>query len=83
MATHSSTLAWRTPWTEEPGGLHSMGSQRFGRDRAIKHRVPRPWRSGKEQRLATATEPRGPQRPEERGRDGCEAGLAQPEVSCE
>ena len=28
MATHSSTLAWRTPWTEEPGGLQSMGSQR-------------------------------------------------------
>ena len=26
--THSSTLAWRIPWTEEPGGLHSMGSQR-------------------------------------------------------
>ena len=25
MATHSSFLAWRTPWTEEPGGLHSMG----------------------------------------------------------
>ena len=28
MATHSSTLAWRIPWTEEPGGLQSMGSQR-------------------------------------------------------
>ena len=27
MATHSSILAWRTPWTEEPGGLRSMGSQ--------------------------------------------------------
>ena len=27
MATHSSVLAWRTPWTEEPGGLQSMGSQ--------------------------------------------------------
>ena len=27
MATHSSILAWRTPWTEEPGGLQSMGSQ--------------------------------------------------------
>ena len=27
MATHSSTLAWRTPWTEEPGGLQSMESQ--------------------------------------------------------
>ena len=28
MAAHSSTLAWRVPWTEEPGGLQSMGSQR-------------------------------------------------------
>ena len=28
MATHSSTLAWRIPWTKEPGGLQSMGSQR-------------------------------------------------------
>ena len=30
MATHSSILAWRIPWTEEPGGLQSMGSQRLG-----------------------------------------------------
>ena len=30
MATHSSILAWRLPWTEEPGGLQSMGSQRVG-----------------------------------------------------
>ena len=30
--THSSVLAWRTPWTEEPGGLQSMGSQRVGHD---------------------------------------------------
>ena len=30
MATHSSTSAWRTPWTEKPGGLQSMGSQRAG-----------------------------------------------------
>ena len=30
MATHSSILAWRIPWTEEPGGLHSMVSQRMG-----------------------------------------------------
>ena len=28
MATHSTILAWRIPWTEEPGGLYSMGSQR-------------------------------------------------------
>ena len=32
MATHSSTLAWRTPCTEEPGGLLSMGSQRVRHD---------------------------------------------------
>ena len=30
MAAHSSILAWRIPWTEEPGGLQSMGSQRVG-----------------------------------------------------
>ena len=30
MATHSSTLAWKTPWTEEPGELQSIGSQRVG-----------------------------------------------------
>ena len=30
MATHSSILVWRIPWTEEPGGLQSMGSQRVG-----------------------------------------------------
>ena len=30
MATHSSILAWRIPWTEEPDGLQSMGSQRVG-----------------------------------------------------
>ena len=28
MTTHSSILSWRIPWTEEPGGLQSMGSQR-------------------------------------------------------
>ena len=32
MATHSSILAWRIPWTEEPGRLHSMGSQRVGHE---------------------------------------------------
>ena len=32
MATHSSILAWRIPWTEEPGGLQSMGSHRVGHD---------------------------------------------------
>ena len=32
MATHSSVLAWRIPWTEETGGLQSMGLQRVGQD---------------------------------------------------
>ena len=32
MATHYSTLAWKIPWTEEPGRLQSMGSQRVGHD---------------------------------------------------
>ena len=33
VATHSSIFAWRIPWTEEPGGLQSMGSQKVGHDR--------------------------------------------------
>ena len=32
MAPHSSTIAWKIPWMEEPGGLQSMGSQRVGHD---------------------------------------------------
>ena len=32
MAPHSSTLAWKTPWTEKPDGLQSMGSHRVGHD---------------------------------------------------
>ena len=32
MATHSSILAWEIPWTEEPGGQQSMGSQKVGQD---------------------------------------------------
>ena len=32
MATHSSTLAWKIPWTEEPGRLQSIGLQRVGHD---------------------------------------------------
>ena len=32
VATHYSILSWEIPWTEEPGGLQSMGSQRFGHD---------------------------------------------------
>ena len=37
MATHSSIHAWRIPWTEETGGLQSMGSQRVRHDLAIEH----------------------------------------------
>ena len=37
MATHSSFIAWEIPWTEEPGGLQSVGSKRVGHDRAIEH----------------------------------------------
>ena len=37
MATYSSILAWRIPWTEEPGRLQSMGLQRVGHDRATNH----------------------------------------------
>ena len=36
MATHSSILAWKIPWTEDPGGLQSMGSQRVGHDLGTK-----------------------------------------------
>ena len=37
MATHCCILAWRIPWTEEPGKLQSMGSQRVRQNRAVKH----------------------------------------------
>ena len=37
MGTNSNILAWRIPWTEEPGGLQSMGSQRVGHDFACMH----------------------------------------------
>ena len=36
MATHSSVLDWEIPWTEEPGGLQFMGSQRVGQDLVTK-----------------------------------------------
>ena len=35
MATHTSILAWRIPWTEEPGGLQSMGSRRVGHNCSV------------------------------------------------
>ena len=37
MSTHSSILAWKIPWTEEPGGLQSMRSQRVGHEEVTKH----------------------------------------------
>ena len=37
MATHSSILAWEIPWTEKPGGLQSLGSQRVGHGLVTKH----------------------------------------------
>ena len=37
MATHSSILAWKIPWIEEPGGLQSMGLKRIGHNWMIKH----------------------------------------------
>ena len=40
MATHSSILAWRIPWREEPGRLQSMGSQRVGHDCATSLMYP-------------------------------------------
>ena len=47
MATHSSILAWGIPWTEEPGGLQSMGSQRAGHNsRDLAHtQTRRQWRT--------------------------------------
>ena len=48
MATHSSILAWRILWTEEPGGLQSMGSQRVGHDGATNTQgeICKPHRAG-------------------------------------
>ena len=43
MATHSRILAWRIPWTEEPGGLQSMGSQKVGYDWAGTHILSERW----------------------------------------
>ena len=42
MVTHSSILAWGIPWTEEPGGLQSMGSQRVGHNLATKQQQASP-----------------------------------------
>ena len=43
MTTCSSILAWKIPWTEEPGGLRSIGSQRVRRDLATEQQQTPPW----------------------------------------
>ena len=43
MATHSSILAWRIPWREEPGGLQPMGLQRVRHDWTTKHNTAEHW----------------------------------------
>ena len=49
MATHSSILAWETPWTEEPGGLQSIGFQIVRHDLATedKHKIGLPGKSSR------------------------------------
>ena len=50
MATHSSTLVWKIPWIEKPGGLQSLGSQRVGHNLAVNsNNVPgtRLWSQGR------------------------------------
>ena len=42
VAAHSSILAWEVPWTEEPGRLHSIGSQRLGHDLATEQQEQLP-----------------------------------------
>ena len=42
MATDSSILAWEIPWTEEPGGLWSMGMQKVGHESATEHSTHKP-----------------------------------------
>ena len=42
MATHPGIVAWETPWTEEPGRLQSIGSQRAGHDSATKEQEHNP-----------------------------------------
>ena len=56
MATHSSTLAWKIPWTEEPGGLQSMGSLRVRRRRRRRPGGSRGGRCGAHSRAAAAAQ---------------------------
>ena len=55
VATHSRILAWEIPWTEEPGGLPSMGSERVRQDRITKH--ARTLRSVHKRRLSLSPSP--------------------------
>ena len=57
MAPHSSTLAWKIPWTEEPGRLQSMASQRVGHDWVTELSWIRERRCPKTQRLAPGPSP--------------------------
>ena len=59
MATHSSILAWKAPWTEEPGGLQSMGSQKAGHDRATSFSLSADFRNSKEAENLMALYPGG------------------------
>ena len=63
MATHSSILAWRIPWTEEPGGLQSMGSQKGWTPLSI-HGFS-PWSFPSAVRVQDTLRPLGMMRPQE------------------
>ena len=52
METHSSSFAWKTPWTEKPGGLQSMGLPRVGHDLGIKPPPPPSARHGSKHLIA-------------------------------
>ena len=54
LSTHSSILAWRFPWTEDPGGLQSMGWQRVGHDLGTKHHHSQATTTGHENRGVSA-----------------------------
>ena len=54
MAAHSNILAWEIPWTEEPGGLQSVGPQSVGYNLAIKQKQQKIQRGGEETHWATA-----------------------------
>ena len=61
MATHSSLLAWRIPWTEKPGGLQSMGSQRVRHNLAhsmLPLQGGMGWIPGQETKILYASQPK-------------------------